>query len=226
MEGGRVRRTFQVGLFALGIILTIFLSGCPLGIFFDRDYVSIPAEYDFRKQPGPLVIIPFAEGSLSIWQSPRGKRLADLVRSEMRKKLPRVKVISSRAVLKHYRPEELERADWAEVAESVGARYIMTGKIISHKRIDLDAPHPFQSTLVVRVSLQDGLLEGDEVWSKIVEAHYPPVEDLRRMTTLTTPALSSEEILEGLLRESARRLVNNFYKRKVKCWEVGRPEVY
>jgi len=221
-----MRLTLRSTLLVLGLILTIFSAGCALGIFFDQDYVSVPPEYDFGKQPGRIVIIPFAEGSLPVWQSLRGERLAEFVRFEMRKKLPGVKTISSRALLKHYKPEEFQRADWAEVAESVGARYVLTGKIIAYRRRDLDAPHPFQSTLIVRASLRDAASGGMEVWHKNVEAHYPPVEYLQRMTTLTTPSLPPEEIEEGLLREAAGRLVANFYRRRVKRWEAGRPEIY
>ena len=203
-----------VGLLALGFLF----SGCPLGMVLTPDYVKVPAEYNLEKNPGPTAIVPLREEEMGYFRSNRGKRVADALRTELRKQIPSLNVIPAGKVEEVARKVNPDEENWPLLLETLPARYLLVGEVLEYRPRDLDAPHPLQSTLIVRVTLRDSNLGGDEVWSSRITSHFPPKKYLTGATA-TVGGMTWEEIESGLAKEVAVQIVNSLHDRRVYRWE-------
>jgi len=213
-------------IFLLAVCLAA--SGChiigvPFSFITHQDYASVAAEYDLESG-GRILVVPFKEKEGFYFESQKGRDLARLVELQMRANLKNIRLVSSNKVLESETPLRLETADWAAIGKALGADYILLGKISLFRTKEPGAVNLLMGKSVVDVELLAVQEEGRSVWSKRIDSKFP--EDVNELGGVSTFHIDEETIHDGLLLAAAKEIVNNFYKRRVKRFEVGREKIY
>ena len=201
------------------------ILGVPFSFMTHKEYTMVPAEYDLESLSGSsILVVPFKEKEGFYFKSQKGRDLARLVELRVRTNLKNMLPVSSNKVLESESPLRLETANWASTGKALGADYILLGEISLFRTKDPGALNMLMGKSVINVELLAVREEAKIVWSKKINSKFP--EDVGELGGVSEFHMDEETIHEGLLLRAAKDIVNNFYKRKVKRFEVGREEIY
>ena len=220
-------RKFLGIIFLLGFC--IFLSGCPIigypfAFMTHKEYTTVPAEYDLQSLNAAIVVVPFKEKDGLYFDSEKGRYLARLVELQVRANLKNIRLISSNKILESETPLQLETADWESIGKKLAADYVLLGKITSFTTKDPRSVNVLLGRSGVEVELLSVSEGAACVWTKRISSQFP--EDMGELAGVPTFQMNEEAIHDGLLLAAARDVVANFYKRKVKRFQVGREKIY